>query len=116
MSTLKNEIYNFVAEKRNISFAEIRKQFPSEVGDCGIAAPENPSIIFWDKLSEDLCVAILELHEENKIYFIPTNSITYLADGIVPSLPIAKDNIQYKSPRWFPVLLDIEPSKIGKVA
>lgn len=65
--------------------------------------PQNPSIMLWWGMSEKLVRTITQLLADDVIHIHPATELTYLADGAVPSYPIAKSLREYKKPRWYPV-------------
>lgn len=106
----KNEIKEafryFIEQKDYVTFVNLIEFFESHIelkGDWYIAEPQNPTIILWKGMSEEFVNAIAELLKEEKIFIFPTSHLTYMADGGLLKLPLARSIRNYKKPHWLPV-------------
>ncbi|ASL80483.1 hypothetical protein GBLP1_g1999 [Lactiplantibacillus plantarum] len=41
-----------------------------------------------------------------------SSPMIYLIDGVVPSMPVAKTNREYKHPHWVPVVFTVEKAAV----
>lgn len=108
---LKDEIYDFIDRTGAVSFVEIRNRFGS--GEWWIETKEN--LYVGIALAEDVCKAIMELKDEKKILYYPTTPLVYIADGGLPTIPIAKKATAYKEEHWLPVVIYSTRSMKGKI-
>lgn len=106
---LAERIYAFICRWKTVSFAELSKQFKEDftTGEMALCAGEQHSnIILWDNMTQSACDAMRLLLENNLIAPTPTTVLVYAMDGVVPSFPIVKRAINYKSPHWLPVVFN----------
>lgn len=106
---LPEQIFQVIALKQNVSFAQLVKIFPEamEGGEHALCFPDYQNIILWYGMKKEAIDALTWLLNQRLVKSKPTSQLTYLIDGILPDLPIAKDLKQYKTVRWLPVVLDI---------
>ena len=120
MKRLKTDIYDYVKKYGNVSFAELSghikgfKQDDKDIKENGLIAftldnMHERNLFLWWGISEEAMDAIDELRLEKKLFIKPTTELVYLADGLIPSAPVAKGLRYYKKPRWVPVVFNIEP-------
>jgi hypothetical protein len=60
-------------------------------------------------MSQEAIKLIGQLRKEKAFHFHLADPLTYLVDGIMMKLPIAKRAAQYATPHWLPVCLKIGP-------
>lgn len=96
----KEEIYNFL-KRGAVSFAEIENKYGR--GECAYGCKDYT--FYWFSLTEPTVDAIHELFREKRILFYPTTYLVYLADGMIPKVPIAKSSRDYKTDHWIPVVI-----------
>lgn len=97
------DIPNLIKWRGNgLTFVELVRYLPYLEGKFAYGNRET-NIIFWLGLSEECIAAIIDLINAGTIKPTSTLSLTYLVDGQVPKLPIAKSSRKYKRPRWAPV-------------
>lgn len=111
--TLKEAITEYVRETDHVSFAELHTSLGRVLpwdhpgfdlkGDHVIELHHN--LILWFNMSEEFVQAVVDLRESGIIKVEPCPVLVYLADGMVPSAPVAKQNRAYKEPHWLPVVL-----------
>jgi hypothetical protein len=65
------------------------------------------NIVIWPKVSDDFIDAIIELLNDKSIEMIQASERTYMLDGEVVDLPIAKSDRKYKKPHWRPVTISL---------
>jgi hypothetical protein len=89
-----------------LSFVELLRYLPYLKGEQSIAWSYNNLILWWGV--SDLCIeAIGKLKRDGMISLDGTSALTYVADGIVPKAPMAKNLRDYKKQRWLPTTLSL---------
>jgi len=113
MSQMAESIYTLVKERETVTFAEILKNIPGAKGDQDFLSDKAENVFFWMGLSEEVCDAIIELRNSDKIYMHPAHMLTYIADGAALTIPIAKHPPKggYKKPHWLPVCFCTYPHR-----
>ena len=96
-------ILGLVKEYGHVTFADISKRISSENGNVTMRHPEHESIIFWENLSENVVKALEDLVRQKQIFMAPATQFTYLADGLVSTLPLATSARDYTKPHWLPI-------------
>lgn len=106
MKELEKRILGLVAERQYVTFAEIKQMLGPEVfeGQQALYTKGYPNIIIWANMSDNVVDAISELMRETKIYPNPASILTYIVDGEILRMPVAKRLIQYKKPHWAPTV------------
>jgi hypothetical protein len=111
---IKSVVLDLVAKRDHVSFAE----FDRFLIEAGIAPKgdleltyDDGNLVLWQRMSQDYVDAIGELIAEKALYVHPATFWTYLADGTLPGLPIAKRIPRggYKNPHWLPVCFRLVP-------
>lgn len=100
------DIADFVREKQGgVTFVELMMHFgPSATGNHSIGSPAL-NIWFWCGMSEGFVNALKDGVQRRLFHGRITTLATYLVDGQVLSLPIARDAQRYKRPHWAPTAL-----------
>jgi len=101
---MKEAIYKLVADRDWVTFAELSRDIDGFRGNWAIEAA--PNVFFWTALSEEALDALDELFAEKRIVYAPAHPLSYLADGGLLRLPLAKRPNKkggYKKPHWVPV-------------
>lgn len=114
ISILEDEIYAFIKSKRYVSWVELQEAFPEHFkGDKLVTFDrlKEYNIYLWKGASDEFVNALNNLIKKKKIRVIPTHWLTYVIDGAVWKLPIAKRLVRYKKPRWLPVVFDIREGR-----
>jgi hypothetical protein len=107
-SQIKEKIFEYVSQRKHVSFIELMNYFPDESGS-GDFCLKYETIIVWVGMSENIIQAVQDLVKEHKIYLHPATSLTYLADGGGLKLPLVKEDRKYSKPHWLPMTLDVTP-------
>jgi hypothetical protein len=103
---LKTSILNLLAERRDVTFAEVMR-LPGAEGNY-VVEPV-PGVWLWAGLSHAAASAINELCGEKAISFRKTTKLPYVVAGAWLALPLANPRRVlkgYKEPRWHPVLIN----------
>lgn len=109
---LKETIFEFVRERDWVTLVELQQHMSDYMETKGHVALEwAPNLFLWGDMSQELVDLILELIKEKRIFFYTTSVITYMADGGMSSLPVAKNTPKngYKKPHWLPVCIRVAP-------
>ena len=111
--SLKTRIFNFIAEGRYVSFAEIVRRFEEAKGELSLVSTTYKNIIYWQGLSEEAVNAFVELVREKRIFMHYTSQprLLYMVDGALVSLPLVKRARNYSKPHWLGVTLCTFPQK-----
>jgi len=110
--TLKQDILNLITERRWVSFAELANHIPGFKGDLILLFPATErysNICLWSGISDAAAHAIADLQETKAIHPSPSCAMTYLLDGGLLKMPIAKSFRHYKKMHWLPVVFNPGP-------
>ena len=118
MSKIADDIFNLVQKLNHVTFIELCDKIDGFKGDKSLwlDAPSMSNVLLWNDISEEASIALKELTDANRIHFEPTNAITYLIDGGLVSLPVAKREMHYKETHWLPSVLCSGPQRQRKAA
>lgn len=106
--TLRDKILSLVRTLGAVSFAELAHTLgPQFRGDCTLWLDPERNLILWPGISEEAAGTILTLLEEGALVLRPSSPLTYLIDGMYPSLPVARGRYRYAKPHWVPVVFDV---------
>lgn len=91
LEQMKEDVLWYVIHYDYVSFAELQRRYGDQaLGNRSIINRSDHNIILWPNLSDSLATAVLQLLEDKEIHLHPASLLTYLADGCVPQLPLAK--------------------------
>jgi len=76
----------------------------------GINSEQASNIVLWQGLTEEGLNALEELRQAKKIHQLPAHFLSYLHDGKMLKLPLAKRPQHYKMPHWAPVCFNPGPA------
>jgi hypothetical protein len=102
---IKATLLAYIREHRyGLSFVNLKDAVGADAdGNYELAYAPNPSILFWQGMSAEFVAAVGELMTERAIELNSTPSLTYMIDGRMLRLPLAKRLRHYKEPHWAPV-------------
>lgn len=100
---MKNEIEKMIKDRDYVTFRELM-QIEGFTGDQDVWHPEHANLILWTRVSVAAAAAIRELLQEKRVVLAPARPFSYAIDGGGLRLPIAKRIMDYKKPRWLPML------------
>jgi hypothetical protein len=109
---LKEAIVEFVRERDWVTLVELQRHMGDYMETKGhIALEWAPNLLLWGGMSQELVDLLIELNKEKRIVYYTTSALTYMADGGVVDLPVAKNMPKkgYKKPRWLPVCIRVAP-------
>lgn len=102
--TVKDGILKLVKSKGGVSFVEFSLEVPGFNGDLTFI-DDDTNVVFWQGLSMEATNAINELLAEKEIIGQSTTPFVYLADGVIPKLPLAESlTRKYKKLHWIPMV------------
>jgi len=104
MTDLKAQIFQYVRERDRATFAEFSRDIPGVKGEFEMRLNGLENIVLWAQMSSDAVDALNDLLKEERLFMIPTGTLTYLIDGGSLTYPVAKSARNYKKPRWLPVV------------
>jgi hypothetical protein len=110
---LADAIAAYVARMDWTTFVELEQRLAPYFEVEGNASIELAiaNTFVWTGMSEPFAEAVLQLIDEGRLHLHPATSLTYVLDGGVLRLPVAKSPPPggYARPRWLPVLLRVVP-------
>jgi hypothetical protein len=89
-----------------LTFVELLQYIPYLRGTFAYGT-QDTNIIYWNGMSERCIRALIDLVDAGAIRPTSTVPLTYMIDGVVPNLPLAKSNRRYKKPHWAPITLSL---------
>jgi hypothetical protein len=108
-------VLDVVAKRDYVSFAEFDR-FLAEAGieakgELAATYGEGENLVLWQAMSQDYVDAVGEWIAAKAIFIHPASLLTYIADGMVNTLPLAKRVPKggYKKPHWLPVCFRLVP-------
>ena len=102
---MRNEIIK-ACKVGSVSFAELSRKVDGFSGSVSLGFGKN--ICLWFGLSQDAADIMGDLIKSEVIEAKATSPIIYMIDGMIPSFPVAKQNREYKTPRWAPVVFNVK--------
>jgi hypothetical protein len=104
---MKAQIVADLEVSRDMSFAELAGRWPEHFRDGPylLPWPKLENVFIWVGLTEDALRLIEELLNEGLAELGSTSYLVYVADGMMPTQPIAKRFRSYKAPHWVPSVL-----------
>jgi hypothetical protein len=107
-------VLQFIKERGdNVTFAELSRMDGAS-GHYVFELGEN--VVCWSGISKELCDALRDLREADRIHFASTSHLTYLIDGATLNLPLVKRVRAYRKPHWLPVVVKLGPDPKKKRA
>ena len=102
----KIAIYDLVANKQYVSFAEVIA-LEGAKGQSVLHLPGKPNVVVWQGVNPFLAEAVTDLVSQHLLYMHPTDLLLYLADQTVLDLPITRTlDVPPDAPMcWLPVIL-----------
>lgn len=96
------QLINERSDERPVSFVELTSMVDGFSGDYRYGFPKK-NIWTWFDISKEAADAMDQLQVEKLIKCISADVFTYLIDGRVPDVELAKQDRIYKVERWLPV-------------
>jgi hypothetical protein len=96
-----------------VTFAELQQKLapylPTDGSQALTLTHEN--LIVWLGMSEAFCDLMQRLFREQRLFAHPSSYLSYMMDGRLPGLPLAKRPPKggYRTPHWVPVCLRLVP-------
>lgn len=106
LALTKANLLRFIIARRHVSFVEIKRCFEETDGDTYMFW-DNQTVMLWEKMSSKLVDLLQGMLKSEEITMSTTTVLTYLIDGGILRLPVAKQlNRKYKKTRWLPVVFN----------
>ena len=86
-----------------VTFVELLRFVPYLQGELQLFHDDNPTIVFWEGVSQVCIDALRELRSAEMIELQHVNPLVYVLDSFVPRRDIATAQRRYKELRWRPV-------------
>jgi hypothetical protein len=111
MTTLKEQILEFVRGRGHVTLPQICRQFEAARGELSFRSRNFENVVFWEGLSREAMEALEELLEEKAIFMHPASLREYVAgdDWAMLLLPVAMSGRSYASAHWRVVTLSRSP-------
>jgi len=114
---IREAVRQYVQDYDWVTFAELDREFGeggyAEVrGNCELRLPGAPNCVVWASMGEEWADLLCAMLTDHELYPYPASYLTYIVDGAVLKLPIAKRpprTVGYKSAHWLPVCLRVIP-------
>lgn len=110
---IKDAVVAYVRAYDWVTFTELDRHFSPFLETKGNKAItfDDPNLIVWCDMSETWCDLLLSLLQDRRVFMHGASELTYLLDGGVLRLPVAKQIRKqgYKTERWLPVCLRVVP-------
>ncbi|MGH7089597.1 MAG: hypothetical protein ACREFQ_11930, partial [Stellaceae bacterium] len=91
--------------QNNTSFAELSRIEGFAGNDALTFQGDYANIVLWPRISSEAAEALTALVGAGECHLAPATLFTYLADGIIPWIPVARQRRAHKTPHWLPVVL-----------
>ena len=107
---MAEDILMYITSHDWVTYAELQRRYGDQAQGALAHTLENENLILWTGMSSLFADAMNLLQKNKAIHPHISGYLTYLVDGIIPNLPIAKRNISYKRPHWVPVVFRLGSS------
>lgn len=111
---LADRIEQYVRAYDWVTFAELENKIDGLRGDL-LLSIDPPNVVLWAGMSEAFIDALEILRRDRRVFPWPTVYLTYLIDGGLLKLPIAKrpptGGKRYAKERWLPVCLRVHETQ-----
>jgi hypothetical protein len=102
-------IIGYIKNTKGVTYAEIKDMLSPYIdtdGEWAIELPGYHNIIMWGGMSKEFIDIMGAVQKTGQIECAPTSPLTYIADGRMMRMPLAKQLRQYKELHWLPVVLN----------
>lgn len=103
---MRDAILKMLADRPGASFAELCRDLPGFAGEFAMPS-KFENVVLWDGVSGEAIDTLAELNRQRKVHYQVTTVMTYMLDGAVPGISVAKKLRAYKSLRWLPVTVHL---------
>jgi hypothetical protein len=95
------------------TFVELQRHFGGYLnveGDvCLTPSPRHPNLILWAGMSQEFASLLLGLLDAKRLHVHGASLFSYMIDGGMLRMPLAKSARAYKKPHWLPACLRVVP-------
>jgi hypothetical protein len=112
--SLKEDLRDYL-RRDHVSFAELSR-LEGFKGDLAIELPVagGAPFLIWAGISRAAADALQELVAEGFCHYQGCSPLIYMIDGVMSSMPVARQNRGYKKQRWLPLVVKLGPAKRGR--
>lgn len=106
LEDFKEDICLYIRRYDWVSVAELKRRYDKEGdGTHALTLDRHPNVLVYANLSELLTQALIELLKGGQIHAHPAHALTYMIDGGLMQLPLAKriSEQDYRKPHWLPL-------------
>jgi hypothetical protein len=115
---LNEAIVAYVTKYDWVTFVELQNRFDhyrDTRGDlCLFLGDEYPNIILWAGMSRAFVDLLERLQKDKRVFAHVASPLSYLHDGGMLKMPLAKRAHKYKELHWLPVCLRVVPIGQGR--
>jgi len=106
---MEQQIVDFVRKMGGgVTFVELMNLLGERAkGNHSYCIGDNATIVLWTGISLAFSEAIHHLLQEKRLEQVPTLMLTYILEGDILGLPIAKGNYNYEKSHWLPVIFNL---------
>ena len=112
-SKLFNDVLDYIKRRPTTSFAELAREWPEHFKDGEWAmefrGEKHSNIFMWFSCSDAACDIFDEFQKHKHVQMDVASPLTYMIDGAMPNVPLAKSKRHYKTQRWLPVVFTARP-------
>jgi hypothetical protein len=101
-----------------VTFPELMRKLEPHVaggvrGPWALCSPQDPNVILWTGMSQAFQDAVRALLAAHRLFLHPAHLLTYLTDGGLLRMPLAKRVPKggYQEPHWVPTCLRTVPMR-----
>ena len=102
----------YIKSLQHCSYTELMRFLEPYIpvrGNMESFSVERENIIYYTGMSPEFCQLIDGLCQAGRIHRHLADFFTYLVDGGALNMPLAQRAIQYKKPRWLPIVFCTYP-------
>lgn len=106
-------VVDYIRRHPGTSFIELERLFDANGidwrGPYALCWPGHPSIVMWNGWNTEATRFLSDMFSDNILDLRYDRNVimSYVADGGVLNLPVARDIRDYASDRWMPTLLEL---------
>lgn len=113
MNNLEDRIVEFIRQRRYVTFVELERYFGEFSGEYTWWLDGRCNLLLWSGMSEVFIDTLSALLKRGAVVMRPASLLTYLVDGCILKLPLAKGRYRYRTPHWVPVCFDVPDGEGG---
>lgn len=112
---LHDAVVAYVRHQDWVSYPELTGRLSGYMETEGDFTSElRLNLVLWAGMSKAFVDLINDLLQQKRLFIHPSSLMTYLVDGGILRLPLAKSPRPYKKPHWVPVCFRVVPFEAAK--